>query len=260
MASFEFIQNRRTNLAGTSFFEWNATPVCQDRPMPRAYRQNRRADAAAETRRRIVETTGRLLPLRSEMSVDEIAREAGVSVQTLYTHFGSKRGLLLAVIDSQQRDAGLYSGFDRVWASPDGETALRLMVHATFELWDGAWPFVEFLLRARRNDREVGDQLRAVDTMRKSHLWIICRRLAVEGRISSGRAPEWAADVAFALSTPTVYEELVRVAGWDVTAAADAAAGAVVAVVIDPRTRPTVDPPPDWGGSAMTSFGAGEGE
>jgi AcrR family transcriptional regulator len=228
--------------------------------MPRTYRQGRRAEAAAETRRRIIETTRRLLPTRSEMSVDEIAREAGVAVQTLYTHFGSKRGLLLAVIDSVQRDAGLYTGFDRVWASPDGETALRCMIHATFELWDGAWPFVEFTLRARRTDREVGDQLRAVDTMRKTHLWIICRRLAFEGRISSGRAPEWAADVAFTLSTPTVYEEFVRVGGWDLGAASEAASDAVAAVVIEPGTKPVPDPPAEWGGTAMTSFGAAEGE
>jgi hypothetical protein len=80
---------------------------------------------------------------------------------------------------------------------------------------------------------------------------IICRRLALEGRISGGRAPEWAAGLAFSLSTPTVYEELVRVGGWDVAAASAAGSDAVTAVVVAAGTHPVLDPAPDWGDAAM---------
>ena len=132
------------------------------------------------------------------------------------------------------------------------------MIAVTFGLWDGAWPLVEFTLRARPTDPEVGSQLRAIDDMRKTHLWIICRRLALEGRIRGGHAPEWAADAAFALTTPTVYEEFVRVSGWSLPGATSAATDAVVALILEPGTTPVTEPPPDWGGAAMTSFGSTE--
>src|SRR5258706_6453899 len=78
----------------TSFFEQNATlpvkmsAVTTDR---RAYVQRRRAAGAAETRARIVASARELIPAAgSRLGVDEIARHAGVAVQTIYDQFGSK--------------------------------------------------------------------------------------------------------------------------------------------------------------------------
>jgi AcrR family transcriptional regulator len=223
---------------------------------PRPYRQRRRAADAVKTRKRLIAATRRLTLARGAPTVDAIAAAADVSVQTLYAHFGSKRALLLATIDEVQRDAGLYAAFDGVWSSPDGETALRRMVDATVKLWDGAWPFVEWLLREARSDAETAASLRHADTGRHLHLWQIAIRLDAERRLRIGSSPERAADVAFALTTPTGYEELVRQRGWPVDAAADALADAVVAAVIEPGTRPVLDPPPDWSGAAAMLPGA----
>jgi AcrR family transcriptional regulator len=219
---------------------------------PRTYTQRRRADDAARTRQRIVAATRRLTLAGGAPSVDAIAAASKVSVQTLYAHFGSKRGLLLATIDEVQREAGLYEGFGRVWSSPDGETALRRMVDATIRLWDGAWPFVEWFYRAARDDPETAASARQADTGRHLHLWQIAKRLDQEGRLRRGSSPERAADVAFALTTPSAYEELARLRGWTVDAAIDALADVVVAALTEPGTKPRVDPPPDWS-AAMTS-------
>jgi AcrR family transcriptional regulator len=55
----------------------------------RAYRLGRRAEAADETRRRIVEATARLHAERgiADTSMKDIAERAGVSVGTVYHHF-----------------------------------------------------------------------------------------------------------------------------------------------------------------------------
>jgi AcrR family transcriptional regulator len=216
------------------------------RMAPRPYRQRRRADEAARTRQRIVAATRRLTVAGGPPSVDAIAAAAKVSVQTVYAHFGSKRGLLLAAIDEVQRDVGLYAAFAVVWSSPDGETALRRMVDATVRLWDGAWPFVEWFLRSARDDAETAVSLREADAGRHLHLWQIMKRLADEGRLKGGTSPERAADIAFALTTPTSYEELVRVRSWVVEAAVEALADALVTAIVEPRSRPVLDPPPDW--------------
>jgi len=216
----------------------------------RAYTQRRRADDAARTRQRIIAATRRLTVAGGAPSVDAIAAAAKVSVQTVYAHFGSKRGLLFATIDEVQRDAGLYEAFGLVWSSPDGESALRRMVDATIRLWDGAWPFVEWSLRAAREDPETAASVRQADTGRHLHLWQITKRLSQEGRLRRGSSPERAADVAFALTTPTTYEELVKTRGWSVDAAVDAIGDTVVAAILEPGTKVRLDPPPDWSAAA----------
>ena len=225
---------------------------------PRPYNQRRRADDAARTRQRIVAATRRLTVAGGAPSVDAIAAAAKVSVQTVYAHFGSKRGLLLATIDEVQRDAGLYDGLGLVWSSPDGETALRRMVDTTARLWDGAWPFVEWFYRAARDDPETAASARQADTGRHLHLWQITKRLGREGRLRRGTSPERAADIAFALTTPTAYEELVRARGWTVEAATDALADVVVAAIIEPGSKPLLDPPPDWSTAAAMLRPEGE--
>lgn len=200
----------------------------------------------AHTRGRIIRAARDLAPAAAGLPVDAIAEHAGVSVQTLYSHFGSKRGLLLAVIDSVQEDAGLYHDFDVVWQSPDGETALRQMLEATLRLWDRAWPIVEFAERARRADPEIQAHLREVDGYRRSNLAAIAERLATEGRLRLGLDGAKAADLAFALSLPAVYEELVRVNGWPLARAVSTVVESVLAAVIDPATVPVVEPAADW--------------
>jgi len=203
--------------------------------------------AAATTRQRIIRAARQMVKRGSDLPVDEVAARAGVSVQTIYAHFGSKRGLILATIDDMQRETGLYEELEAVFASPHGEAALRRMVSATFNLWDRGWALVAFTLRARRLDREFGGQMAEVDTMRRTHLWVICRRLDAEGRLRTPGAAERAADVAFALTTPTVYEELVHVRGWSAEHAGATVAGIVVDAIVDPATPAVTEPAPDWG-------------
>jgi len=225
--------------------------------MPRTYASRRRAESAAATRSRIVETARALIPNGENLPVDRIAQEAGVSVQTLYTHFGSKRGLLLAVIDTVQRDVGLYMDLERVWSSPDGETALRQMIDATFRLWHGAWPLVGFSERARRSDAEIEAYMREVDGYRRANLLSITDRLAIERRLRGPLDAGSAADLALAMSQPSVYEQLVRVQGWQLDRAARAIVDAIVQTVIDPAVPPVMDPPADWSTAARPSEAVG---
>jgi AcrR family transcriptional regulator len=64
----------------------------------RAYRQTVRAEAAAETHRRIIAAFLRQAQEGwiDEITLDEVAREAEVTVQTVIRRFGGKEGLLIA--------------------------------------------------------------------------------------------------------------------------------------------------------------------
>ncbi|MDF1587525.1 TetR/AcrR family transcriptional regulator [Marinimicrococcus flavescens] len=73
---------------------------------PRRYRQGARAEAAAATGRRIVETFIALMRERwlEDITLDEAARAAGVTVQTVIRRFGGKSGLIDAASGHLERE------------------------------------------------------------------------------------------------------------------------------------------------------------
>ena len=74
----------------------------------RAYRSELRAEQAEETRARILDAAVRVIAGGlAYVSIPAVAREAGVSVATVYRHFATKRDLLAAVYPHAVRQAGL---------------------------------------------------------------------------------------------------------------------------------------------------------
>jgi AcrR family transcriptional regulator len=74
----------------------------------REYRSELRAQQADETRARILDATGRVMSRGiATISIPAVAREAGVSVPTVYRHFGSKQDLLAAVYPYELKRAGV---------------------------------------------------------------------------------------------------------------------------------------------------------
>jgi AcrR family transcriptional regulator len=74
----------------------------------RAYGSPLRAQQAEETRERILDATGRVMARGvAFVSIPQVAREAGVSVPTVYRHFATKRDLLAAVYPHAVRRAGM---------------------------------------------------------------------------------------------------------------------------------------------------------
>jgi AcrR family transcriptional regulator len=212
----------------------------------RTYTQRVRAERALETRRRILAVAREDLPTADALRVDEIARRAGVSVQTVYSHFQSKGGLLVALVDKIEKEAGLYQGFEAIWRSTDGEAALRAALEAALDLWEDAWDFIAFTLRVRRTDAELGLRIEGLDKSRLGHLRVICRRLQEESRLASGLSAGAAARLAFALTTPYVYEALVVKAGMPARVARRHVVEAVARVVLRPGSTPVHADRIDW--------------
>ncbi len=74
----------------------------------RAYRSELRAEQAEATRARILDAAVRVIAGGlAYVSIPAVAREAGVSVPTVYRHFATKRDLLAAVYPHAVRQSGL---------------------------------------------------------------------------------------------------------------------------------------------------------
>ena len=76
------------------------------RPRKRAYNQTARAEAAEATAARIVAVLHDFLRTDwyDDISLEQVAKAAGVTVPTVLRHFGSKEGVLDAVRDKMERE------------------------------------------------------------------------------------------------------------------------------------------------------------
>ncbi len=96
---------------------------------PRPYDNQLRTQQAEETKGRILDAAVRVMARGvATLSIPAVAREAGVSVPTIYRHFGTKQDLLAAVYPHVVQRSGLNS----------------LVPPRTIdELWDGARAYFE---------------------------------------------------------------------------------------------------------------------
>lgn len=118
---------------------------------PRPYRSELRAEQAAETRGRILDAALRVMTTGvASLSIPAVAREAGVSVPTVYRHFATKADLLRALYPHAARRSGLDGLPD-----PTSLHDLRSSLRAIFERVDA----LDDVARAAMAS-PVGDEIR----------------------------------------------------------------------------------------------------
>src|SRR5207245_10659934 len=98
----------------------------------------RRQARAAGTRKLVLSAARRLFAERgySATTMAEIAVEAGVVQQTIYDSFGSKRGLILALLEVMDEEAGIAEIVPQKAATDDPRQAPALGVRLTCQLND----------------------------------------------------------------------------------------------------------------------------
>jgi len=175
-----------------------------------------KAEQRADTRTAILGAARRLLEDRGYHGVglDRIARAAGVSRQAVYLHFGSKAGLLLALVDWIDQTGPLPGLIRRVEEATTGLEALdRLMeLHATYV--PQILRIATVLESARRTDPDAAAAWE--DRMRRRYgaARSVVERLAREGVLAEGLTVAEAADLLWALASIQTCEQLIVARGW----------------------------------------------
>jgi AcrR family transcriptional regulator len=194
-----------------------------------------------ETRARLLDGARRLLVERGYhgVTIDEIAKEAGVSRQAVYAyHFGSKSEFLIALLVHVEAVEGVAELLRPSDDAESGIDALREAVTASAEFERRVHDIATMLLAARRSDDAAAATW--VDRMARKRAGIgrLVSRLAEEGDLQPGWTAEDAADFAYALLSSQVFDVLVSERGWSVDEYAAriwrALASAIVAVPADP--------------------------
>ena len=179
-------------------------------------RPNRREVAAAETRREILRAARRLFAAHgyAGTSLQQIAEESGVAVQTIYSSVGSKAALVLALNDLVDEEAGVAQLGAGVLRETDPPTMIAKGIHLTRQLNERCGDLLQVLLSAAPAEPDVAAAL--ADGMRRHESGgsAIAQRLGALGALRAGTTPERAAAVFAMMTSPASWLQLTQRAGW----------------------------------------------
>ena len=182
-----------------------------------------RARQAADTRRRIADAAARLF-LRhgyAATSMNAIAAEAGVAVQTVYASMKTKRDILEAVVRSTVRGEedevpiAASAGWRRMELETDPREKLVLFVRIHREICEREAELFVVLETAAAIDPEIKPLLRDKEAYRYEDQVRVARSLRRQGGLPPGLSARKAADIIWALASERVYLALVQERGWD---------------------------------------------
>jgi AcrR family transcriptional regulator len=176
---------------------------------PRSYRLGKRADSIQQTRTRILAATRALLARDGypQLPIDEVARRADVARATVYYQFGSKRGLLEAVVADVQRRAGQQQVVAAVELA-DPLQALRRAFQLGCRFWASEHPLVRRLSGLAAVDPEIRQVLSQAEQQRLPLLTRLVERLAEAGQLAAGCSTSRAVDLLWLLSSFEAFDQL----------------------------------------------------
>jgi AcrR family transcriptional regulator len=181
-----------------------------------ARRPNRREVAAAETRREILRAARRLFAEHgyASTSVQQVAEESGVAVQTIYSSVGSKAALVLALNDLIDDEADVGKLAAEMSEETDPPRLIAQAVHLTRQLNERCGDLIRVLLSAEPAEPEAAAAV--ADGMRRHEHGArgLAQRLAALGALRADTTPERAAAVFSMMTSPASWRQLTSGAGW----------------------------------------------
>ncbi|MFZ2016075.1 MAG: helix-turn-helix domain-containing protein [Nocardioides sp.] len=196
---------------------------------PRTYRSPARAEAARQTRRRIVEAARELFEARgyAGTTIDAVAETAGVSRRTVFLSVGSKAELLKTawdwgvVGDDEPVPMAERPHILAMHEITDPEALVRLWVEQVLGVADRLAPLEAVLNRAVDADAEAAALRARIDLERRGGARMFVSHLAEVGGLRAGLTVDEAADMCWILMNPLLQARLRTECGWSRPAVAD---------------------------------------
>lgn len=184
----------------------------------RKYEQRLRADTAAATRRAILDALEDRLRTEQTrpVSIDEVARAAGVARSTVYLIFGSRAGLFDALTTDLWERAGLHRLTEAV-AALDAREHLRGGLRAGVEIYAAIRDVAAALFSMSALDPDsVGGAIVRLENRRWGGMQHLAQRLAEQDLLRPEVTIEQAADVIWLLAGFPSFDALYTGRGLSV--------------------------------------------
>jgi AcrR family transcriptional regulator len=216
--------------------------------MPAAVKRpydNSRREAVVRATRAAVVTAASLLFIErgySATTIESISEACGVPLGTVYRLFGSKRGILLAVLDLA------FGGDDQPVAYRDRPATQRALAETdpyrlieafsplSRELLERSAPILQVLRSAADADPEAAELYAEAQRQRYAGQANLAQVLAERGQLAVTAVE--AADIMYTLRSPEVFRTLTQERGWPAQQYERWLTTALQATLLHPRARP----------------------
>jgi AcrR family transcriptional regulator len=184
--------------------------------------RSRRSERAEQTRRRIVEAATTLFAGRGYVAttMESIAEQADVAVETVYSRFRTKANLLDAILEpaivgvTDGRDLFDLPPIAQIRECPDQRTQVRMLASFSRGILQRSAVAHRILRSAAASDPAAADLQRADAKRRGDAQRLYIDMLAANGPLRDGLSPDDAAATYSALSNPNTYALLVDERNW----------------------------------------------
>ena len=180
----------------------------------RAYNTSLRQEQAQVTKNRILDAASRLFVDRgySSVTVEDIAREAGVAYQTVYAVFGTKLAVAQAIIWSSFRTEGIDKLMAEGRESGHLEGQILVGVRIARRLNERFATIVRFM-------RESGDpallaEYQKIEGLRFEQIQAQLKPVLTKGQLRRGVSPADALGTIWAMTGTDLYNQLVSGRRW----------------------------------------------
>ena len=184
--------------------------------------RTRRAEQAERTRRRILAAATELFLSRgyAAATIEAIAAKADVAVETVYGRFGSKAGLLNAILGPAISGTGEHTSvldhpeLAEIRACPDQRRQLQLLARFSRHILQRTDPLHRILDTAASSDPKAAELRQADRENRYQSQRTYIDMLLANGPLRDGLTPEGAQATYATLASPETYAFLTGDRGW----------------------------------------------
>lgn len=174
---------------------------------------------AAQTRADILDAARELFGRDgySTTSIQDVARTAGVSVQTIYSRLGSKRGLLTALVDRIDEEVGVEATQPILENATDSAILLEVYVGLTRRFHERCGDIIGALLAAVGAEPDIAAFAAEGRRRHRYGCAVVIRRMDVLGALTPSLSESAAIATLTVLTSHESWMEMCREAGltWD---------------------------------------------
>jgi AcrR family transcriptional regulator len=182
----------------------------------RRYESPKRRQQAAATRARLLASARRLFAERGYVAttIEAIAGDAGLAVQTVYAVYGSKRAMLFALLDEGDAAADVSGLLAQLHSTADPGQQLRSIVAFNIRLYAQVADLLEIVHAAGNADPDVASVDREGTERRRAGQAALVQGWASRGALKPGMTASEAADILWGLTSPNLYRLFVVERRW----------------------------------------------
>ncbi len=188
----------------------------------RKYDSSRRQALAEATKIQIAEAARRLFFKRGYMgtTMEEVARDARVSKESVYSIFRNKQGILAFLLDASVGGKEFplplieQSAAQAILQERDPRRQIGRAAQACGEILSRAAPVYAIMRTAANTEPEIQKRIRQLHRERLENMTSFFRQVAASGPLRKGLDEKQVGEIVWALTSPELFNLLAAELGW----------------------------------------------